>query len=218
MSLRVLLAKDFRREGRSKEGLAAGLVLVTLFLVLDVWIFPTLQGEVRAATAVLWMPLVFGAAAMAGRGMASEFDRGTLDWLRSMPVDHGLHGLSRTIVDAVILAILAIVTVALAAALFGIGLSWPLALVFLLGVLGLAIIGTLAGALAAQATAREVLLPILVVPVAAPLLLAGVQATMALLAGAGIGAITAPLLLMAGFDLVAAGVAAFLWPVIMEGD
>lgn len=218
MSLRLLVAKDLRREGRAKEGIGAGLVLVALFLVLDLWIFPDLRGEPRAATAALWVPLLFGAAAIAGRGMASEVDRGTIEWLRSLPVGHGLHGASRTIVDTAMLALLAGATLLLMRLLFGVALDPSLILVLALAVVGLGIIGTLAGGLAAQATARDVMLPILLVPVAAPLLLAGVQATIALLAAGTFDDVRTPLLLMLGYDLVAAGVAAFLWPVIMEGD
>lgn len=218
MILRILLRKDLARELRGKEGIAAGLVLVALFLVLDLWTFPSLADAPRAATAALWTPVVFAAAAVAGRGMAAEVDRGTIEWLRSLPVGLGLHGLSRTIVDTALLVLLAMTTLLLVTLLFALPGAAPIAVVLLLGAVGLGVVGSLAGALAAQATAREVLLPILIVPVVAPLLLSGVNATIGLLAGATLADMTAPLLVMAGFDLIASGVAAFLWPVALESD
>lgn len=218
MSLSALLWKDLRRELRGKEGLAAGIVLVVLFLVLDLWAFTDLSTEPRTATIVLWVPVVFAAAAVAGRGMATEVDRGTMEWLRSLPVGRGLHGLSRTLIDGGLAGIIATFTLLLASLLWGIALPGPLWVLVALGVVGLATVGSLAGGLAAHASAREVLLPILIVPVLAPLLMAGVQGTIVVLAGGAWSDVTAPLLIMAGFDLVAIGVAWLLWPIVLEGD
>lgn len=218
MSLQALLWKDLRRELRGKEGLAAGLVLVVLFLLLDLWAFTDLSGEPRTAAIVLWVPVVFAGAAVAGRGMATEVDRGTMEWLRSLPVGRGLHGLSRTLIDGALTATIAALTLGLAALLWGIPLTGALWLLLGLGVIGLATIGSLAGGIAAHASAREVLLPILIVPVLAPLLQAGVQGTITILAGGGLTDVTAPLLILAGYDLVAIGVAWLLWPIVLEGD
>lgn len=218
MSVRSLLWKDARRELRSKEALQAGATLVVLFAVLYLFIFPTLEGQVRAATAVVWAPLVFAAAALSGRHIATETDTGTLDWLRAAPVHPVWIGVSRTVIDASVLLALAFATLALDALAFDLPLPAPLWLVLGLGGLGLAIIGSLTGALAAQSRARDLLLPILVVPVAAPLLLAGVQATLTVMSGGGWSDVQAPLLLLAGFDIAAAGVAWLLWPVVLEAD
>lgn len=218
MDFPTLLWKDLRREIRGKHALAAGLVLVLLFLVLDLFVFPDLRGQVRAATLVLWTPVLYGAVALAGRGLATETDRGTLEWLRSAPVPLLWHGLSRTLTDGLVALLLTGLTLGGAALLFAIPLSWGLALVFLLAVPGLAVVGTLTAGLAAQAQSRDLLLPILAVPVLAPLLLAGVGATLTLLSGGTLADARAPLLLLAGYDLIALGAAWLLWPVVLEGD
>lgn len=218
MSLVALLWKDARREFRQKEGIQAGLVLVLLFLLLDLFAFPTLADAPRAAAAALWVPLLFGAAAVAGRGFAAENDLATIDLLRAIPSPLGNHGWSRTILHAGLLSILAAATLGLTAALFAVPLTLPLVAMAILAVAGLAIVGTLASAIAAQARSREVLLPLLMVPVLAPLLQAGVEATILALEGATLGQVRVPLLLMAGYDLLAAGVAWLLWPLVLEGD
>lgn len=214
----ALLWKDARREWRGKEGLQAGLVLVALFFVLDIFAFPTLAGEMRAATAILWTPILYATAAVVGRGFAAEADRRTLDVLRTAPVPLAWHGWSRTLLHGLLVVLLAIATVLLAAALFAIPFSWTLLAPILLAAVGLAIVGTLASALAAQARSREALLPILLVPVAAPLLHAGVSATLAALAGATLADLSTPLWLLVGYDLVAAGIAWLLWPFVLEAD
>jgi ABC-type transport system involved in cytochrome c biogenesis permease component len=218
MRLAAALWKDARREARGKEALQAALVLVVLFGLIHLFAFPDLRGQVRAAAAVIWSPIVFAAAALSGRHLANEADTGTLDWLRAAPVDAVWHGVSRTLVDGVVLTTVAAFALLVDAILFGVPLDGWLWLVVGLGAVGLAIVGAIAGGLAAQARAREVLLPILLVPVTAPLLLAGVTATITVLADGGAGALRTPLLLMAGFDVAAAGIAWLLWPVVLEAE
>lgn len=218
MSFAALLWKDLRREARGKEALQAGLVVLGLFLVLDLFAFPTLQGSPRAAAAALWTPLLYGGAALTGRGFAAEADRGTLDLLRSAPVPLLWHGLSRAAVHALLTAALALLGLGGVWLLFGIAAPWPVVAILLLAAAGIAVAGTATSALAAQARGREVLLPILLIPILAPLLQAGLRATIAGLDGAGLADLRLPLLLMAGYDLVAAGAAILVLPIALEGD
>jgi ABC-type transport system involved in cytochrome c biogenesis permease component len=218
MSFSALLWKDARREWRSKEALQAGFVLVALFFVLDLFVFPTLVGQIRTATAILWTPLLYATAALVARGFASEADRGTIRLLQAAPVPLAWHGWSRTLLHALLILGLAAGTLGLGAALFAIPVTLALLVPIALASIGLAIVGTLASALAAQARSRETLLPILLIPVAAPLLQAGVAATMSALAGASLAEQQVPLSLLAGYDLVALGVAWLLWPFVLEGE
>lgn len=213
MSFRTLLAKDLRRELRSKESFQAGVVLVGLFFLLFLFTGGAFEG--RLAAVAIWSPLLYGAAALTGRGLAAEQDRGTLEWLLSLPVDRAWHGWSRTLVAILLLALLAALTVGLAVVGFGTAWNLDLAAVIGLAVVGLATMGSLGGGLAAQAKAREILAPILLIPVAAPLVQAGVTATLSALDGTPD---RTALLLMAGYDLVAMGAAWLLWPFVLEAD
>ncbi len=141
-----------------------------------------------------------------------------MEWLRGLPVGHGMHGLSRTLVDGALGLFVATTTLLLASLLFAVPLTGPLWIIMALGVVGLTVVGSLAGGLAAHASAREVLLPILIVPVVAPLLMACVQGTITILAGGTWADVSAPLLIAVGYDLVAVGVAWLLWPIVLEGD
>jgi heme exporter protein B len=218
VSFSALLWKDVRREARGKESVQAALVLVALFLLVDLYAFSSLAGQPRMAAAVLWVPLVFAAAALVSRGFAGEADKGTLALLRSAPVPLAWHGWSRTLVHLALVALLAGVTLALAAGLFAFDVSGVLVAAIALAVPGIAVAGTLASALAAQARMRDALLPILLVPVLAPLLQAGVEATRLGLDGADWATARPALLLMAAYDLVALGVAWLLWPVVLDGE
>ncbi len=215
MSLRALLWKDLRREWASREGLQAGLILVALFLVLYLFAFNDLSNEPATASVVIWAPLLWAAAAVAGRGTASEADRGTLVLLQLAPVPRVLHGVSRTAIDLLLILVLAAASLLLANLVFAVPLSLYLTAAVALGAVGLAVIGGLAGAMAAQARARELLLPMLLVPVLIPLLQAGLAASQGALAGEFQ---RTPFLLLIGYDLVAAGVAWLLWPHVLDAD
>lgn len=218
MKLAAILWKDLHRELRSKEAVQAGVVLVLLFFVLDLFTFTNLSNAPQAATAALWAPILYGSAALSARSLASETDRGTLDLLRGAPVPLGLHGVARMLLNALLNLLLAALTLLVAAALFAIPATPQLAVTLVLGALGLAVLGSVAGALAAQARNREILLPILLVPAAAPLLQAGVGATLRALAGEGWAGISTPILVLAGYSLAATGLALLLWPVLLEGE
>ncbi len=218
MSFSALLWKDVRREARGKESLQTALVLAALFLLVDLFAFSSLADEPRMAAAVLWVPLVFAAAALVSRGFAGEADKGTLALLRSAPVPLAWHGWSRTVLHLGLVGLLAAVTLGLAASLFAFAVSPVLAATMALAVVGITVAGTLASALAAQARMRDALLPVLLVPVLAPLLQAGIEATRLALQGADFGSARPALLLMLAYDLVAVGVAWLLWPVVLDGE
>jgi ABC-type transport system involved in cytochrome c biogenesis permease component len=215
-AFRALLGKDLRREARSKEALLAGLVLVALAFLATLFAAP--GDDHGTVAALLWTPLLFATVALVGRGFASELDRGTILLLRAAPVPLAWHGWSRTLVHLLVAAVVAAASLAVSAGLFAFTANVPLLVTLLLAVIGLAVVGTLASAISAQARTREVLLPVLLVPVAAPLLQAGVRATVDALAGGSWGDLQTPLLLMLGYDIAAVGVAWLLWPLVLEGD
>ena len=216
MSFAALVRKDLLREARGKEALLAGLLLVALAFLAALFADPAHDNGTLAA--LLWTPLVFATVALLGRGFASEFDRGTIALLRAAPVPLAWHGWSRTIVHLLVAGLVALATLAIAGGLFAFDATTPLVVALALAVVGLAVVGTLASAISAQARTREVLLPVLLIPVAAPLLQAGVRATVDALAGASWAQLQTPLLLMAGYDIAALGVAWLLWPLVLEGD
>jgi heme exporter protein B len=218
VSLAAILWKDARRELRQKEAIQAGLVLVGLFLLLGLFAYASLEAQPAAAATLLWTPILFGTAALAARGFASEADLGTLDLVRTLPVPASTHGWSRTLVNLALLTVLVAFTVVLLAATFAAPVNPLLVATAALAVPGLAVVGTLAAAIAGQARNREMLVPLLMVPALAPLLHAGVEASLAAFSGAPWTEAKTPLLVLAGYDLLALGVASLLWPVLLEAE
>jgi heme exporter protein B len=77
-----------------------------------------------------------------------------------------------------------------------------LVIVFLLGILGLSIVGTLFAMITLHTRAREVMLPMLFLPVSVPLTIASVYATAQLIAGMTLRDISDYLVLLGVFDII----------------
>ena len=203
MTWAMVARKELTVEWRARESLVpillVGLLVVTVCLLAlhDV-------GERRAAAAAtLWLALAFGAGVGAARTFGAEKDRGTLDVLLGLPMDRGHVYLGKALASFATLLVVALVTLAcyLAASGDGAPAAWLPLLVFLaLGALGLAATGTMLSILVAQTRSRDVLLPVLLLPLLVPLLLSGVEGTMSVLAGDAFGAWRGELLVLAGND------------------
>ena len=92
----------------------------------------------------------------------------------------------------------------------------PLALVLALGTVGLAAVGTLFAAMTTHVRARELLFPVLLLPVQVPVLLATVSATQALLLGQPLADAAHWLKLLAGADLVYVTVGLLTFEFVLE--
>src|SRR5439155_4603816 len=187
-----ILAKDLRIEWRTRESLASVFVLgVLLLVVLTVAHDPTPEAAPALAPAVLWVSFVFTGLAGIQRGFLLERENDCLAGLLTAPVDPADIYAGKLAANVILLAVTQGVVVPLAGLFLHADL-WPvlpgLFAVLLLGNVGFAALSTLFAAVAARTRARETLLPLLLLPLALPLLIAAVQATEAVLAGGPRGA------------------------------
>lgn len=179
----ALLWKDLRVEGRGRETLAPLLTLAGLSLFLFGAAFELRPDLARAFVPVfLWMLLLFASSLGVGRMMASEIDRGTWEGLLLVPGDRSLLFWGKAIVHGLLLGLVIALSLIAVGVFFNLSLWDPRVLLLLaLGAAGLAGVTTLLAAMAMATRARELLLPILLFPVAAPLLIAGIQGIRAIL-------------------------------------
>jgi heme exporter protein B len=181
----AILAKDLRLELRAKESVPA----MTLFSLTAYVLFhfgldrDTLDGEL--ASGVLWVTLLLAAVIGVTRLFAAEREQGGIEGLLLAPVDRTSLFLAKGAALFLFLCLLELVAVPA----FGLLLLGPdllAALPELLAVLalanvGLAAVGALTAALAAESRARELIVPLLLLPLVVPLLIAAAQATEPLL-------------------------------------
>ncbi len=207
--LRQVLAivwKDIVAELRTKEMFSAMFVFGVLVIVMFNFAFDLrVSGErVRqVAPGALWVAFAFAGLLGLNRAFVLERDRGCLEGLLLAPMDPTAIYFGKMISTVLFMLVVEAILLPVFTAFFGVNLFDPrLALVALLGTLGFAGVGTLLSAMTAQTRAREVLLPILLLPVAAPVLIAAVKATAGILDGLTLGEIARWLQLLGAFAAI----------------
>jgi heme exporter protein B len=207
--LRKILAivwKDIVAELRTKEMFSAMFVFAVLVIVVFNFAFDLrVSGErVRqVAPGALWVAFSFSGVLGLNRAFVLEKDRGCLEGLLLAPVDHTSIYFGKMISTVLFMLVVEAFILPVFSAFFGISLFDPrLLLIILLGTLGFAGVGTILSAMTAQTRAREVLLPILLLPVAAPVLIAAVRATAGVLDGLALDEIARWLQLLVAFAII----------------
>ena len=200
----AIARKDALSELRSRS--AAGSTIFFAALVLLMFGFalgPDSRKLTEAAPGLLWLAIVFGGLLTVARLHQLEADDDALETLARYPVDRPAIYLGKAL--AGLMAMLGGLLLAAVTILYGIDIAgaWPaLVLTLVLGAIGFAAVGTFYAGVTVRMRAREVLLPLLMLPVIAPLLLAAVKATSAALGGDPFGELPAWLQLLAAFDIV----------------
>ena len=180
----ILLAKELRIELRTRELLNATIIFALVVVVLFSFAFdPTVAEARRYGPGLLWIAFLFAGSLMLHPSFAREQSNDTLDALRMAPISNFAILLSKLLANFLFLCFAEIVLVPVFAALYNVSLAGivpRIALVLLLGTLGIVTTGTVFSAVAAHARMRELLLPLLLLPILAPLLIASVEATASL--------------------------------------
>lgn len=182
----LVAGKDLRIEARSR--VAVGQVVPFALLVLVMFAFALDSDRAvlaRVGPGLFWITVLFSALLAIQRSFVIESDDDARDALRLSGLDGAGIFLGKAAAVAVQLAALEVVLALGAVVLYGVTLSGPvvLALTCLAATVGLAAAGTVYGIIAAGLRVRDTLLPLLVLPVMAPLLLAAARASEAALAG-----------------------------------
>jgi heme exporter protein B len=178
---RAILHKDLQLEWRTKESVPAmTLFTLTVFVLFHFGLDrDALDGSL--ASGVLWVTLLLAAVIGVTRLFAAEREQGGIDALLLAPVDRTALFLAKAAALFLFLVAVELVAVpAFALLLLGPGLGGALPeliVILLLGDLGIAAVGALVSALAAETRARELIVPLLLLPMLVPLLIACAQAT-----------------------------------------
>ena len=210
--------KDLRAELRSRELFSAMLVFAALMIIIFNF---ALELDVRVrqsvTAGVLWSTFAFAGTLGLNRSMAIEKDRGCLDGLLLAPVDRSAIYFGKVISNLAFMLIVEVIIVPAYSLLYNINLFVPgLLLVILLGSIGYAAVGTLLATMSTQTRTRDILLPILLLPIAFPLLLAAIKASGGFLTGADWEEILLPLNLLIAYDVIFIAVAFMVFDSVVE--
>lgn len=207
--VRVALAiarKDALSELRGRHATVSTLFFAAVVLLLFGFALgPDSARLAAAAPGFLWLAVVFAGLLAVSRLHLLETDDGALEQLALYPVSRRAIYAGKALGGLGVMLLLGVLVLGAVGILFAvdIGAAWPALLVtVILGALGVAAVGTFYAGITVRLRAREVMLPLLMLPVLAPLLLAAVKATAAALAGDPLGELGAWLQLLAAFDLL----------------
>lgn len=217
----VVAWKDLLVERRSKETLNA----LLFFSLLLLFVFQFALGPDRERLAgvlpgVLWLGFILSALLALGRTFLLEREHDCWEGLLLAPGDKSAIYLGKLGANLTLMAVVETLVLVLFVIFFDIDLAraFPgLALVVALGTIGLGAVGTLFAAMTAHVRAREVLFPVLLLPVQIPVLLATVKATEALLLGEALGAVAHWVKLLVAADVVYVVIGLLTFDVVLEG-
>ncbi len=205
----TIAVKDLRIEWKTLEGLSTMALFAMLILVIFNFAFDlsTVRelGIARLVPGVLWTTLAFAGIVGFSRSFQIEARDDALTALLLSPIDRGSLFAGKTLANLITLSVLQLVVVPLSAVFFNFNLfelAGPLTVVLVVHTLGLSLLGTLLGALAARVGRGETMIAILLFAVAMPLFISAVQTSAAVLAGDPLGSVSKWLSIAAAFDLL----------------
>ena len=170
----ALARKDLLLELRARETLPAMLLFVLATLVAFRFALPSDASE-RASIGLLWVAILFTALLGITRAFIPEREQRVLDGLVLSPVDRSAIWLGKVVATLAFLGAAELVALP-AFALFFDSLSWSTVAAVVLADIGICAVGAILAAMAAAGRARELLFPVLFLPLSIPILVGGVGA------------------------------------------
>src|SRR5882672_4898419 len=181
----TILGKEVRTEFRSRELLSTTVVFVLIVVVLFSFTFdPTTSESRRFGPGLLWLAILFAASLMLQPCFLREQTNDTLSSLRLAVSDPFSIFLAKLIANTFFLLLTELIMLPLFAIFYNVPIlpEFPwLLLVLFLGSLGISVAGTALSAISAQARMRELLLPLLLLPLLTPVLVVSATVTVGLL-------------------------------------
>ena len=180
----VLLSKELRTEFRSRELLTTTVVFILVVLILFSFaISPTTEESREFGPGLLWLAILFAASLMLQPCFLREQSNDTLSSLRLAVSDPFSIFLAKLIANTLFLLLTELIMLPFFALFYNVPilpeLPW-LILVLFLGSLGISVTGTALSAISAQARMRELLLPLLLLPLLTPVLVVSATVTVSL--------------------------------------
>jgi heme exporter protein B len=171
----ALARKDLLLELRARDTLPAMLIFVIATLVVFHFALPAGSSDL-ASNGLLWVAILFTALLGLGRSFVPEREGGVLDGLVLAPCDRSAIWLAKSLAVLAFLGLVELVALPAFAIFFSAVDGTTIAAVVLAD-LGICTVGTFLAAMASAGRARELLLPLLFLPLAIPIVVGGVGAS-----------------------------------------
>ncbi len=200
--------KDLRSEFRTKQMLNSMFIFSVLVIVIFSIAFGEILGQTsmieKLAPGVLWISFIFAGTLGLSGAFTSEAANGCLEGLKLCPIDPGTIYIGKMASSAVIMFLVEALTIPVFVVLFNFNIKGLSGLIpiMVLGTLGFVAVGTLLSAITTNTRAKEIMLPVLLLPLMVPVLIPAVMATAKIITTADISSIYTELRLLLTFDLI----------------
>ena len=203
----VILWKDLQIEWRTKEMLTSFAVLAVLLVLTLSFASESKLGAADSGrvAAALWVSFLFAGMLGIQRSFLLERENECMSGLLASPVEPGEMFLAKFLANVILLGLMQALVVPLAVVFMGaeVGQNLPgLAVVLFLGNVGFAAVATFFAAVAVRTRSREVMLPLLILPLLLPLVILAVGATGSVLAGDDLAEVSTTLSYLVAFDVI----------------
>jgi len=214
----TILLKDLRTELRTRQTLISTLVFSLLILVVFQFSFDLRGADlITLAPGVLWATFIFNGVLVLGRIFALEREHSTIEALALAPIDRGQIFAAKWSLCVLLMLVTEATVLLVFGGMFNTTAFSPVILLgAVLATIGFAAAGTSLAVVAFNTRAREVMLPLLLLPLTVPVIIAAVRVTSLALAGAGFGTVAPWLNLLGAFDILFGVVCYYSFGVLLE--
>lgn len=214
--------KDLSNELKTKQTIGMMVIFSSLVILVFSFAFDPTNNMVKAVIpGLVWLITIFSGILGLNRSFLSEHENDCLTGLRSAPIDPSSIYLGKVLANFIVVTVVQVISIPVLFILFDyrfLGAILWFMLIVIVGTFGFIIVGTFLAALAANAKNSEMLLPVLLLPLLSPLMIAAVQGTRIVLENHDISDAISWLQLMAAYDLLFLAACFFLFEFIMEGS
>lgn len=214
----IVAGKDTLSEIRTRQTIASVLVFTLLVIIIFNFAFGASQETVRlVAPGILWATFAFAGVLSLSRAFVPEREEGCLEGLMMCPVSREVIYTGKMMASLLFMLVIEAIALPIFAFLFNLPvLSLQIAVIAILATAGFAAVGTLFSAIAVNTRARELVLPLLFLPVVAPVMISAVEASRLALSGEPWSRLASWLQIMGAFDVVFLVVSLLLFAVVIE--
>ncbi|MEE8194108.1 MAG: heme exporter protein CcmB [Dehalococcoidales bacterium] len=200
----VIAWKDILSEMRTREIVSSVLVFAILVIVIFNFAFGGRQQTINlVAPGILWVTFAFAGVLSLNRSFILEKEENCLEGLMACPVSREVIYVGKMLGSLLFLLFVEAIVLPIFALLFNVAVfSLQLVTVTFLTTLGFVAVGTLFSALAVNTKAREMVLPILFLPIVVPIIIAAVSASGLALSGEPWSSLSSWLAIIVAFDVI----------------
>jgi heme exporter protein B len=214
----AITRKDVLAELRTKEIIFSALIFAILVIITFNFAFGGANDTVAlVAPGILWVTFTFAGMLSLNRSFVAEKEENCLEGLMVAPISREVIYIGKMLGSLLFMLVIEIIALPVFALLFGLPVfSAPVIIIILLATVGFIAVGTLFSALAVNTKAREMVLPILFLPVVVPVIISAVKASEAALTGGSWGEIASWLQILVAFDAIFLVVSFWVFNFIIE--